>query len=261
MTKFKVGDKVRVLDVSKIIGGSSNYYDGMETEVVSMFEGIDGIFYPQLKSKCGGKGVIIHSKEYDAIELIENNPNQRITALEEKVKYLESVVDSLTHKKWTEDDINELEAQVLTNNQKRKAIIEKAKKFVEEHSEGFAFDFDDNATCAARLVKLEDEVGYEAQIGYSKCHPHEVFNEHIGKAIALGRALGLDVSEFEQAAQPDEFAECQVVIYQSPWSGKNVRTITKIEDGEAHTKEGGFFYKERVKADFIKITNDTDAVY
>lgn len=38
--------------------------------------------------------------------------------------------------------------------------------------------------------------------GITKCHPKSVFNVWIGKAIALGRALGLDVSEFEQAVQP-----------------------------------------------------------
>ena len=40
--------------------------------------------------------------------------------------------------------------------------------------------------------------------GIAKCNPDDVFNEHLGKAIALGRALGKVVSEFENAIHPTE---------------------------------------------------------
>ena len=41
-------------------------------------------------------------------------------------------------------------------------------------------------------------------VGVAKCDPNDCFNEHIGKAIALRRALGLDVpDEYLNAPQPE----------------------------------------------------------
>lgn len=116
----------------------------------------------------------------------------------------------------------------LTPNELRKLIIEKAKQFVEQSlnrkypmSEGFksiwfvksSWDIAITHTCefivntekrtVVALLKGINSGEIRAR-GIAKCDPSDVFNEHIGKAIALGRALGLDVSEFEQAVQPNE---------------------------------------------------------
>lgn len=199
--------------------------------------------------------------------------NQRITALEEKVKYLESVLDSLTHKKWTEDDLNELEAQTLTNNEKRKAIIEKAKKFVEgnfkDHWNGsgdrvvgkniilwtveFIVNTEKRTVVSILRRYKSSEIGFK---GIAKCHPDDVFNADIGKAIALGRALGLDVSEFEQAVQPDEFAAGQIILYRG-----TIQEIEKIQDDKVRISNGPFHWTRRVNDPHFKITNDTDAIY
>ena len=41
--------------------------------------------------------------------------------------------------------------------------------------------------------------------GIAKCAPHECFNVHIGKAIALRRALGLEIpDEYLNAPQPEK---------------------------------------------------------
>lgn len=69
--------------------------------------------------------------------------------------------------------------------------------------------------------------------GIAKCNPNDVYNEHIGKAIALGRALGKDVSEFENAVQPDE-----IVIGHSISSTRKdgsyyeYPSVTKVEEGK-----------------------------
>src|SRR5699024_9546881 len=48
--------------------------------------------------------------------------------------------------------------------------------------------------------------------GIAKCHPDEVFNADIGKAIALARALKFDVPEdFLNAVQPTELVKGQYV--------------------------------------------------
>lgn len=103
--------------------------------------------------------------------------------------------------------------------------------------------------------------------GIAKCDPSDVFNEHIGRAIALGRALSLDVSEFEQAVQPTE-----VVV------GHVVETF--INDGEHHEtfEVGSVTRKRKIELRHVgetqnfnftpfeieygdRIINDTNAIY
>jgi len=98
--------------------------------------------------------------------------------------------------------------------------------------------------------------------GIAKCNPNDVFNEHIGKAIALGRALGLDVSEFEQAVQPTEFAVGQVVEanYEDPvWAPFTISELNnKYNEGlKLWDSTDGCF----ISADKAKIINDTKAKY
>ena len=116
----------------------------------------------------------------------------------------------------------------LSPNQQRAQIIEDAKKFVEKHltSSGHGYGVVGNNTTPLTIglgpVKYRFEVNADKRAivaigalyhtghvssnyrGIAKCNPSDVFNEHIGKAIALGRALNIDVSRFEQAMQPNE---------------------------------------------------------
>lgn len=85
----------------------------------------------------------------------------------------------------------------LTQNQQRAAIIEKARKFVDEHKSKYRSEW--NIVGHTVQILIYDSNGMLMKFRQAKCNPSDVFNEHIGKAIALGRALGLDVSEFEQA--------------------------------------------------------------
>jgi hypothetical protein len=60
--------------------------------------------------------------------------------------------------------------------------------------------------------------------GIAKCDPSDCFNVHIGKAIALRRALGLDVpSEYLNAPQPTEVRVGDVVEW------KNIRSVYRID--------------------------------
>lgn len=139
-------------------------------------------------------------------------------------------------------DVYELIEPTLTPNQQRAAIIEKAKELIESTKKTWSglvvsgslkgqnhtvenvyqvilgqispfrtrvaacnVEFvinEDKRTIVALMRSIESPKIYAR--GIAKCDPNDVFNEHIGKAIALGRALGLDVSEFEQAVQPNE---------------------------------------------------------
>ncbi|MEG0380711.1 MAG: hypothetical protein RR603_03315, partial [Kurthia sp.] len=97
---------------------------------------------------------------------------------------------------------------------------------------------------------------------YSKCNPSDVFNEWIGKAISLGRALGLDVSEFEQAVQPTGFAKGQLI--KTKYMGLDDHEIIRIEEDRAYFMDGlreEFHFLQRAQEDGYKIINDTNAIY
>jgi len=173
-------------------------------------------------------------------------------------------------------------------NQQRAEIIERAKKFVEVKSEclkdspsvlgGFERKEKENPNFNSYIMEVEFFINKEKHAitalckspscglirtkGIAKCNPSDVFNEHIGKAIALGRALGLDVSEFEQAVQPTEFAVGQVVEanYEDPvWAPFTISELNnKYNEGlKLWDSTDGCF----ISADKAKIINDTKAKY
>lgn len=299
MRKFQVGDKVRILDVSKILCGREHYFDGMETEVVDLFINE----FPKLRNKQGVTGVTIAEWEYEAIHLITEK--ERISALEKEVAELKKVVEEIQlHNpkqvdlpQWSEPVVSttslretlldmagkvldrQLRESVLpqSNNQKRAAIIKKAKQFVEKHTrpnsivtewkehggiridtEGFVgIPFFTVKERTVTIVLKGVESGRILRKTVACCHPHDCFNEHIGKAIALGRALGLDVSEFEQAVQPDEVVVGMVVNAISASTGKTMfanEKVTRLHNGKYPGFQIGFASK-------FKITNDTNAQY
>lgn len=234
---------------------------------------------------------------------------QRVKALENELSELKLIVaqirkPSTVVKEALANDITAAQAEKLfekqlipkTPNQLRAEIIEKAKGFVERNSQGIHYDvpvIDSNLKPYITLAvhfgvsdELELIINNEKRTvvalirtvtgkrlhhrGIAKCDPSDVFNEHIGKAIALGRALGLDVSEFEQAVQPSHYAIGQIGINQL---GTNCPfEIIKIGVGEVFKKNfepftTSFgdttkplsFKSEHYKA--LTIINDTNARY
>ncbi|GEM_PF-1081000 len=172
-------------------------------------------------------------------------------------------------------------------NQQRAAIIEKAEKFVWDNLKGQHYTFPccvisfsntqgfiarhdiefivntDKRTIVA-LILDGDYNNRVCQRGIAKCNPSDVFNEHIGKAIALGRALGLDVSEFEQAVQPTEFVSEQIITFESDLAGEEKGTKLKIMSIEDSTLwfDDGFDGYDLCDEDWKpKIVNDTNANY
>lgn len=83
--------------------------------------------------------------------------------------------------------------------------------------------------------------------GNAKCAPDECFNVHIGKAIALRRALGLEVpDEYIRAPQPTE-VRVGDVVKGAEFSGyyRSSRTFTLTKE----RKRGSFYYEECCKYD------------
>lgn len=203
------------------------------------------------EDQCGYKGVFnVYSAEYNRTP--------------ETVDVYELIV---------EDKQEILPPAPKTQNELRAEIIEKAKGFVEnilgKHDTfnttiGKYKDqcvrpvFQVNEKKRAITVLIYGAFSKELVFkGITKCHPKSVFNVWIGKAIALGRALGLDVSEFEQAVQPTH-ATGQVCKIQN-WHGHdgNLTTLKNSnESGFYHTYYGGWLSHGN-----LKIINDTNAQY
>lgn len=112
----------------------------------------------------------------------------------------------------------------LTANQKRAALIEKAKKFIEElkikHFRN-TYEYSGVHEVQAHFHRKNNRVtcvlngfftGKTYNVGRANCAPGDVFNADIGKAIALARALEIDVPrEFLEAVQPNEIVVGQIV--------------------------------------------------
>ncbi|MEA0564556.1 hypothetical protein [Lysinibacillus irui] len=162
----------------------------------------------------------------------------------------------------------------LTPNQQRFLTIINAKRFVAERQAVMLFghvDFIVN-TEKRTIVALLKPLGSNQVVkrGIAKCDPNDVFNEHIGKAIALGRALGLDVSEFEQAVQPTVavgqlLGRSHTLTDPTRWkvddlndTGKNLTIINnEFESLNGETADGGYLPDET----WYKIVEDTNAKY
>ncbi|MGE7843916.1 hypothetical protein ACQKNX_24420 [Lysinibacillus sp. NPDC093712] len=167
-------------------------------------------------------------------------------------------------------------------NEQRKAIIDEAKTFVEELSDiikgthkrekkfgrlndvGYTYvlkpEFRINSKKRTVTVLMKGgyiDNGKVYANAVAKCAPDDVFNADIGKAIALGRALGLDVSKFEKAVQPSE-----VVL------GMHVRTKTLGGGYNDHCPifVTGFYgeypaFDNGTHSSLYEITDDTKAQY
>lgn len=217
-SKLKVGDKVRVVE-------EHFYYSiGSVVEVVLIDSvgdiKVDGIKYP---STCGYESefssVFIHPS---SVELANNKPskNQRITALEEtvtkqgeEINELKLIVAQIRKPSTvvqealaTASSVEDISPVEKSPNQQRAEMIEKAKKFIDENGgDDYHFDIDEKKGTVFAYKAITPSVGRcGVKRGFSKCNPNDVFNTDIGKVISFGRAEKLDVSEFEQAVQPNE---------------------------------------------------------
>lgn len=89
--------------------------------------------------------------------------------------------------------------------------------------------------------------------GIAKCAPNDCFNAHIGKAIALRRALGLEVpTEYLKVPQPTEVHVGDVVRGRTAFRMDTYEeTVGEIEGGKYKYIGGDFDYTE--DADLVVI--------
>lgn len=187
----------------------------------------------------------------------------------------ELITSSKKHEnKDLESEYHEKVKAEETPNQLRAEVIEKAKGFVDIKSHylqdstrcvgGFELkqkenphhcvwvtevDFVINADKRKVVALLKCLDGSLRVKGIANCNINDVFNEHIGKAIALGRALGLDVSEFEKAVQPTIAME-----------GTKVYLIDMGVTDEVN-KATLEIANEDIRCGYAKIIDDTNTIY
>lgn len=200
MTKFKVGDKVRV------ISNRNNSINQVgEIGVLTVVTDVDA------RVHVDGRKNLANWHPFCEIELIseqlpKQTKSQRIAALEAEVQRLHERLSDL-ERKDSEEVTLDADYHPFTPNEQRKAIITEAKAFV-SHWEPICatkvtFEINTEKRTVVALRHRRDN-GRVFDRGIAKAHPDDVFNADIGKAIALGRALGLDVTRFEKAVQPTE---------------------------------------------------------
>ena len=139
---------------------------------------------------------------------------ERVTALEQRAKGSDDKIFRTTPERK-----EAARARVQAQRQKtRDDIIEMAKRDVAE----LRMSARQNLLRARFVVNREKrtvvcllerfDLGYIKSRGIAKCHPDDCFNAHIGRAIALRRALGLEVPEaYLNAPQPTEVRVGDVV--------------------------------------------------
>src|SRR5699024_2373576 len=167
--------------------------------------------------------------------------------------------------------------QSLSANQQRKELIEQAREFVESQKNArggltgrLGYKDSWGIICDAEFIVNEEKRtvvcllrwqfgGRITSKGIAKCHPDEVFNADIGKAIALARALEIDVpEEVLNAVQTEEFVTGMIVVPNEYSARKwSAFEISRIIDDELW--DDVEFEFSRVY--YTKIINDTNAKY
>ena len=216
------------------------------------------------------------------------NTDKLVELFREEVEKLEKEAYERGKRDAFEKSIEE-PVQPLSANQQRKELIEQAREFVESQKNAMGtYEVKDPSSplapwhCNVEFIVNEEKRTVVALLrgfkfpklyskGIAKCHPDEVFNADIGKAIALARALEIDVPKgFLNAAQPDEVVVGMVVeTYDFYGTHHATNSVDKVEvirgrtclsnEGKGLTGDSSYTSFDKSLGD--KIINDTNAQY
>lgn len=243
MTKFKVGDKVRITE---------DLYPRLIGKVGQIIED-DGSTIPYLVVLENGEECWKRAKN---IKLLKDSPSThnenlvltRLFHAEAEVDKMSRSIDELkrrietleadkpkSSRNFTFHNIAGKPEYAIrtpkTPNQRRAIVIKRAEAYVEDLRKR-AIDFDNNLDGNSifnhKRTKLEFHVNAEKGVvtalaklngssniigkTFARCAPGDVFNDKIGMAIAAGRLYGIDIpKEFTDAPQPTEVVKGHIV--------------------------------------------------
>lgn len=166
----------------------------------------------------------------------------------------------------------------ITPQQQRDTIVEQAKKDVEKISTKWRPNCSslDYGLCAfnPRTETVNFEVNSEKRTvvcyityewkgktctsfrGIAKCTPSDCFNGHIGKAIALRRALGLEVpAEYLNAPQPTEVRVGDAIEVTLITGEKEVKPAIRLTEGSMNVHLPG--RSIQYPSNYARIIDDT----
>ncbi|TWK86245.1 hypothetical protein CHCC20333_4648 [Bacillus paralicheniformis] len=196
--------------------------------------------------------VIVNNEEADGMEIVEKRYDTAVETARDAVEELRLAA----YAKGFEDARRELtEAAPVekTAQERRDGIVEQAKADVEKLSNrhqrrqycGYSVEFRVNNEKRTIVVLLKGvNTGIVYTRGIAKAAPDDCFNEHIGKAIALHRALGLEVpDEYLNAPQPTEVRVGDVVMHTA-----TSEIAPVISDDDWPPLTGAYVYQRDVEA-------------
>ena len=238
--KANVGERILITKADVTFG---DYQNGDVFEVKSMYldEGVE----------VNEEYAYVGHEEYEVITEASEMANGIIEQMQAEINELKLKVDRLEKAESFRERVRKavLEAKpagLKSPQQQRDDIIEQAKRDVAELAKnGFAKSKYGDKRVVKFIVNKRTVVvllrGYLTGIvyekGIAKCAPTDCFNAHIGKAIAVRRALGLEVPEvYLRAPQPTEVRVGDVVTFPEKdhegWHGKICYRVDSVEKGE-----------------------------
>jgi len=180
--------------------------------------------------------VVFVGEHAPAPTLYEMNYDELVALVEDAMKALRTRSYKNTYDQGSFDA--EIEAP-KPDQQKRDEIVAKAKEDVEDLvRRHFVSKADFIVNAAKRTVVALGKSWVDGRIlrrGIAKCAPDDCFNAHIGKAIALRRALRLEVpSEYLNVPQPTE-VRVGDVVESANWAGYRLEfTVQRIENDRVY---------------------------
>lgn len=149
----------------------------------------------------------------------------------------------------------------FTANQQRALVIQEAKQFlaskikdgiVKIGEKDYKVHFHRKGKTISCILN-DLEKGYTTYVNKANCHPHDVFNEYIGQAIALGGIIGTPKKMFLKAVQPTD----AVVGMNVELRGGTKPYTDAVVNENRHLRHD----IENVHSHLIKIIDDTNAQY
>ncbi|APP15599.1 hypothetical protein [Bacillus altitudinis] len=254
MTKYKtekrkaeVGERILITED----GFSLGYYKSGDVFTVSSTTD---------KGVTGENDCFILHHEYEVI-IGEQSPTPNLYEMnyDELVALVEDAMKALRTRSYKNGyDQGRFDAEIeaahgtyeKSDQQKRDEIVAQAKEDIEAlyaTELGYRHDFIVNAEKRTVVALRKSFVeGYIRDRGIAKCAPDDCFNAHIGKAIALRRALRLPVPvAYLNVPQPTEIRVGDVVRG-TYYAGKGtyVKKIKKIEGGTYYYDHGYDFIND-----------------
>ena len=268
----KVGEKVLILD-------DFNEPKYMLHDVVPVIGGGDE--HGVAVRKLGEWPIYLNNEQYEVI--VNNEEDDEVENVEQRydiaVETARDAIEELrlaAYAKGYEDARRELMAQApveKTAQERRDEIVEQAKADVERLRminrmlQTFDITFDINRESRTVEAVAKKPNSRTAFYGTAICAPDDCFNIHIGEAIALHRALGLEVpDEYLNAPQPTEVRVGDVVgSFEINEVADYYGKIVNVSEDKVFYEDGLFDYLPTVtegidecgEESFLKIIDDS----